>query len=570
MINQELAEIFSLLADALEYKGDNIFKIRAYRKASRIIKDFSLNLREFSKEKPFTEIPGIGEGIAKKIKEYIETGHIHKFEEEKKNIPCGIFEMLKIQYLGPKTLKYVYEELRVDTLEKLKNVMNDGRLAQLHGMGDKKIERLKEAIELYETSEIGKKRFLIGDIYPAIEEIVARLKKITRNVTPCGSYRRMKETVGDIDLLAVSDKGQQVTDFFITLPFISKVISIGSTKATVILKNHGIQVDLRVVKPDSFGACLQYFTGSKAHNIKLRTIAKSKGLKVNEYGVFKDKKKIAGATEKGVYESIGLEYIPPEMREDSGEVELAIKHKIPRIVEYDNFKGDLHVHSNYSDGTSSILNIAKIAKAMGFEYIAICDHSQSVTYAGGLSEDILAKKNEEIDRINEKIKGIFILKGAEVDILRNGKLDYPDSVLKTLDIVICAIHQGFRKNVTKRFLEAMENPFIHIIAHPTGRLLSGRKGYDVDLDKVFEKAQDRGIILEINSYFNRLDLNDTNVKRAKEYDIKFSIGTDAHNDGMLKYWRLGVGIARRAWITKEDIINCYTLRKLKNILRKEK
>jgi DNA polymerase (family 10) len=570
MINQELAEIFSLLADAIEFKGGNQFKITAYRKASRIIKDLSCDLKEFSEEKSLTAISGIGEGIAKKIKEYIETGKVSKLDEETKDIPKGIFEMMKIPYLGPKTLKLAHEELNINTLAQLKKAMDNGSLVKLPRMGKKKVERLKGAINLFEKSEIGKKRFVIGDVYPAIEEIISELSKTAKNVTPCGSYRRMMETVGDIDLLAVSGNGGKVTNFFINLPFVSKVLSVGPTKATVVLKSHNIQVDLRVVKPNSFGACLQYFTGSKAHNIKLRTIAKAKGLKISEYGVFKGNKKIASRREEDVYKSIGLDYIPPEMREDNGEIELALKHKLPKIVEYTNFRGDLHIHSKYSDGADSITELANGAKTMGFKYIAICDHSKSVTYARGLSDDLLLRKNDEIDRVNEKVKGITVLKGAEVDILSNGKLDYKNSILETLDITIAAIHQGFRKNVTERFLSAMENPFVNILAHPTGRLISKRKGYDFDLERVFEKAKEMGIILEINSYFDRLDLNDINVRRAKLFGLRFSIGTDAHNTGMLKYWRLGVGIARRAWLTKEDVINCYSLCELRKILRKEK
>lgn len=569
MINQELAEIFSLLADALEFKGENPFKVIAYRKASRIIKDFSFALKEFGKEKSFTEIPGIGEGIAKKITEYIETSKISRYEEEIKDIPKGIFEMMKIPYLGQKTLKLAYEKLSVDSLDKLKKAMDNGSLALLHGMGLKKIERMREAIKLFEMSEIGEKRFLIGDIYSIVEEIISRLKKVAQNVTPCGSYRRMKETIGNIDLLAISDKKDEVLNFFINLPFVGDVISIGSTKATVVLKNYKIQVDLRVVNPDSFGACLQYFTGSKAHNVKLRKIAKAKGLKISEYGVFRGKKKIAGKTENEVYKSISLDYIPPEMREDKGEIELAMEHRLPGIVKYDDFMGDLHIHSKYSDGRESITHLAKSAKAMGLKYIAICDHSKSVKYAGGLSENLLLRKNEEIDRVNQETRGITLLKGAEVDILGNGELDYRDDILETLDIVIAAIHQGFSKNVTERFLKAMENPFVSILAHPTGRLISKRKGYDVDLEKVFEKAKEKGIILEINAFFDRLDLNDINVLRAKSYGLRFSIGTDAHNIGMIKYWRLGLGIARRAWLTKKDVINCYPLNKLKKLLRKQ-
>ncbi len=566
MINQELSEIFNTIADALEFKGENPFKINAYRKASRILKDFSENLREFSEDHPLTCIPGIGDGIAKKIKEYIVTGKVSKLEEVRKEVPAGIFEMIGIQYLGPKTLKLVYEELGVGSLKQLKKVINDGSLSRIPGMGPRKVERIMDAIHLAETTEMKNKRFVIGELFPVIEEIVSKLKTVADEVVPCGSYRRMKETLGDIDLLATSKKEKKVIDFFVSLQIIDAVLNVGSTKAIVLLKNPSLQVDLRVVNPDSFGACLQYLTGSKAHNVALRTIAKSRGLKINEYGVYKANRKVAGKTEKGVYNSIGLEFIPPEIRENTGEIELAKEHALPKIIDYHDFKGDLHIHSNYSDGTESIAELANHAKKMGFKYIAICDHSQSVTYAGGLSKDKLLKKNEEIDRLNKKLKNFTILKGTEVDILSNGRLDCPDSILKTLDIVIAAIHQGFRKNVTARFIDAMNNPLVNIIAHPTGRLINKRKGYDVDLDKVFERAQKTGTILEINAYYERLDLNDRHANKAKSMGIHFSIGTDAHNIGMLKYWKLGVGIARRAWLEKNDVINCYPLRKLKTFL----
>jgi DNA polymerase (family 10) len=570
MINKELSEIFDLIADGLEFKGENPFKIKAYRKAARIIKDTSFDLIEYSKKNSLTDIPGIGKGIAKKIEQYIKAGKVEKLEEIKKDIPQGILEMMKIPYLGPKTLKLAYHELEVSTLKEMKKVMEDGSLAKLPGMGEKKIERMMEAIQRFEESEIGKKRFLIGNIYPLIEEITEKLKKVTKKITPCGSYRRMTETVGDIDLLAVSKDKKKVIDFFAQLPLVEKPLSLGSTKATVILKKQNIQVDLRVIEPESYGACLQYFTGSKLHNIKLRSIAKEKGLKVSEYGVFKDSKKIASKTEKEVYNSMGLDYIPPEMREDSGEIELSQKHQLPDIAKYSDFLGDLHIHSTYSDGLQTIEELANIIKSMGFKYFAVCDHSKSAKYAGGLSEDKLLKKNEEIDRLNKKIKGITILKGAEVDILRTGKLDYSNDILSTLDIVIAAIHQGFKKNVTERILDAMENPLVNIIAHPTGRLISKREGYDVNLDKIIEKAKEKQVALEINSYFDRLDLNDVNVKRGKSYGIKFSIGTDAHNSDMLNYWRLGMGIARRAWLTKDDLINCYPLPRVKKFLAKKK
>ncbi len=568
MINHELSEIFSLLADASEFKEENQFKVIAYRKASGIIKDFPQNIGEYAKNNSLKEIPGIGVGIAKKITEYIETGRITKFDEITEEIPNGILEMFKIPYLGPKTLKLAYEELAVDSLTKLKRAISSGNLALLTGMGKKKVKRISEAIQLFLKSEIGKRRFIIGDIYPLIEEIVEELGKVASRITPCGSYRRMKETVGDIDLLAVSDKGADIIQLFTRLPFVRKLIVSGKTKATILVNKPPVKIDIRISEEDSFGACLQYFTGSKSHNVKLRSFAKSKKMKINEYGVFKGTKKVGGKTEEEVYRSIGLDFIPPEMREDKGEIELAIKHKLPQIVDYKDFRGDLHIHSRFSDGTNSIMDIAKAAKKMKHEYVAICDHSKSATYASGLSSDMLLKKNEKIDMVNNDINGITVLKGVEVDILSNGELDYNDNILKTVDIVIAAIHQGFKKNVTERMLSVMENPYVNIIAHPTGRLISKRKGYEVNLEKVFAKAKEKSVVMEINAYSDRMDLSDINVAKAKEYGLKFSIGTDAHNLGMMRYWHLGIGIARRAWLKKEDIINCYPLDDLQQFLRK--
>jgi DNA polymerase (family 10) len=569
MINQELSEIFSLFADALEFKGENPFKVNAYRKAARILKELSYDLEDFGKEHPFTDIPGIGSGIAKKISEYIETGKIEKYNQTVEIIPQGIFEMLKIPYLGPKTLKLLYSELGVSTLKELQKAIANGSAVRLPGMGEKKIQRITQAIGLFEATELGEKRFVIGEVYPVIEEIVREMKKVASHVMPCGSYRRMNETVGDIDLLATSKTPKKVIAHFVSLSCVAKVINMGKTKATVVLDEPKIQADLRVVDPSSFGSCLQYFTGSKAHNVKLRSLARIKGLKISEYGVFKAQRKIAGKTEESVYEAIGLDAIPPEMREDTGEIELSVKHALPSIVDYTDLNGDLHVHSNYSDGVQTISQIAGEAKSMGFKFVAVCDHSKSVHYAGGLSEERLLKKNEEIDTLNRTLKGILILKGAEVDIMAQGNLDYPDKILKELDIVIAAIHQGFKKHVTERFLDAMDNPYVHIIAHPTGRLIFKRKGYEVDLDKVFEKAKEKNKFMEINAYYDRLDLNDVNVRRARSFGLKFAIGTDAHNGDMLRYWRLGIGIARRAWLSKEEVLNCYSPRKLVKLLERK-
>jgi len=368
----------------------------------------------------------------------------------------------------------------------------------------------------------------------------------------------MRETVGDIDILAAGKHGEQIIRYFIRHPGVSRVLAEGKTKGSVLISTDKgeRQVDLRIVAESEFGAALQYFTGSKAHNIKLRSMAKDKGLKISEYGVFKGQKKIAGRSEKEVYKALGLPVIPPELREDRGEIEFALKNKLPRVVNLSDIKGDLHVHSDHSDGHVSIKELAELAQKMGYEYIAICDHSQAANYAGGLTPDRLLQQIEEIDRLNKTFKNFKILKGSEVDILHDGRLDFGHDILKRLDLVVAAIHRGFKKNVTERILRAMENPYVTVIAHPSGRLISRREGYDVDLDKVLEGARESGKALELNAYYDRLDLNEFYLKKAREQKIKISIGTDTHTAQGLEMIRFGVGIARRAWLEKRDILNC--------------
>jgi DNA polymerase (family 10) len=552
--NQEIADIFDKIADALEFKGDDSFRIGAYRKAARILREYPEDVEELWRKGEIQKIPGIGKGMSEKIEEYLKTGKMKKYEEAIEGIPQELLQLLEIPNLGPKTLNLAYTKLGVKNLSDLERVIETGQLAKLFGMGEKKVENIKKGIELYKQ---GKERIPIGVALPIVEEIISQLKKYTEKIEPAGSLRRMKETIGDIDILATGKNNIEIIDKFTTLPIVKEVLAKGDTKASVIVKTNNLQVDLRVVEPSSFGAALQYFTGSKAHNIKLRGLAKDKGLKISEYGVFKGEKKIAGKTEEEVYKSLGLIWIPPELREDRGEIEAALENKLPILVEEKDIKGDLHVHSKYSDGVETIEEIAISAKNLGYEYIGICDHSKTSKIAGGLDEDTLKRRNEEIDRINEKIRGIKVLKGMEVDILADGSLDYSDKILEELDFVIAAIHQGFKKNVTERIKRAIENPFVDIIAHPTGRLLSGREGYEVDIDEVIEYASKFNVILEINCYPDRLDLNDVNILKAKKKNIKFSLGTDSHNIGMLKYIRFGIGIARRGWLTKEEILNTY-------------
>ncbi|MFB0564257.1 MAG: DNA polymerase/3'-5' exonuclease PolX [Candidatus Aminicenantaceae bacterium] len=557
MKNRELATIFTRIGDALEIKGEVGFKIIAYRKAARILEDLTEDIETVAREKRLEKIPGIGSGIAKKIEEYLTTGHMNKYKEALSGIPESLLELLEIQNLGAKTAHLAYKHLGVKNLEDLKKVIEDGSLAKLYGLGEKKVENIKKGIEIYELAQ---ERIPLYDAMNIVEEMIAYLKKSPHisHLSPAGSLRRMKETVGDIDVLATGKKGAQIIQYFTKFPKVKRVLAAGETKGSVmIFTDKGEhQVDLRIVDESEYGAALQYFTGSKAHNIKLRAMARKKGLKISEYGVFRNEEKIAGYDEEEVYRSLGLPLILPELREDRGEIEFALKNELPQVVEYSEIKGDLHVHSNYSDGHLSIKEITELAKEMNYEYIAICDHSQSAKYAGGLSPEMLKQQIREIDKLNQELKDIKILKGTEVDILQDGELDFPDELLKELDIVVAAIHSGFKKNVTERILRSMENPYVTIIAHPSGRLISRREGYDVDLGRVLQEAQKTGKALELNAFYDRLDLNEFYLKKAKEKGIKISIGTDTHHVKGLQMMRLGVGTARRGWLEKKDILNC--------------
>jgi DNA polymerase (family 10) len=564
MKNKEIASIFSRIADALEIKGEMQFKVIAYKKASRILEDLTEDIETTAKEKRLQKIPGIGEGMAKKIEEYLETGRMKKYAEALSGLPEGLLELLEIQSMGAKTIHLAHKELGVKSLDDLKKVIEDGSLAKLFGMGDKRVENIKKGIEIYEKAQ---ERIPIYDAITLVEEVIEHLKKAPQigHISPAGSLRRMKETIGDIDILATGKKGAEIIRHFTRFPGVSKVLAEGETKGSVLVATEKgeRQVDLRIVDESQYGAALQYFTGSKAHNIKLRAMAREKGLKISEYGVFKGQKKIAGYTEEEVYKALGLPFIAPELREDRGEIELALKDNLPQVLEMSDIKGDLHVHSKYSDGNLTLKELAELAQAMGYKYIAICDHSQSARYAGGLAAERLLEQTKEIDRLNRQLKNFKILKGSEVDILFDGKLDFPDEVLKKLDFIIAAIHSGFKRNVTERILKAMDNPWVSIIAHPSGRLISGREGYDVDLEKVLQAAKKKGKALELNAYYDRLDLNEFYLKKAKESNIKIGIGTDTHYAKGLQMMRFGVGIARRAWLEKKDILNCLSYEKLK-------
>ncbi len=561
--NIEIAEIFERIADTLEFLQENPFRIRAYRNAARNIRESTKNIKEIAQAGKLEEIPGIGKDLAAGIREYIETGKMKRYEELKGKVPKELIELLGVQGLGPKTLVNLYKELGIKNLKTLEKALKTDEILKIYGMGEKKVEDIRRGIELFKQS---KEKMPLGVALPLAEELIHEIRKIpdTKSTLCAGSLRRMKETVRDLDILTIAKDGSRVIEAFTRLPQVEEILAAGDTKGSVIVRG-GIQVDLRVVEPDSYGAAIQYFTGSKEHNIKLRNMAIEKGLKINEYGVFKRDKKIAGKTEEEVYEALGLPCMPPEIREDRGEIEAALEGVLPELVEPGDIKGDLHTHSKWSDGSGTIEELALYAKNFGYEYIAVTDHSVSSYIANGLSVERLYEKKKEVERVNKKIGGIRVLMGAEVDIKGDGSLDYPDRVLKNLDVVIAAVHSGFksdRDKMTRRIISALQNPYVHAIVHPTGRLIGEREPYDVDVDEVIKVAAHEGKALEINSYYLRLDLNDINVRKAIEKGVKIVISTDTHIPDQLEFIRYGVATARRGWVEKKDVVNTVGLEEL--------
>lgn len=568
MKNKEIAKLFDELGDILEFLGENPFRARAYKRAAQIIYGLSEDIETLYKSGKIQEVRGIGESILQKIGEYLETGKIKAYEEYKSKIPEGLLELLSVPYIGPSTLRTLYNTLHITNFDELIKACEDKLLRNLPNFGPKKEENILKGLLRYKEQTY---RHPIGLIYDDIINLLEEVRKIKGVVRAevAGSFRRMKETVGDIDILASGKNSSEIIKNFTKLPIIKEILSEGETKSSVILTT-GIQADLRVVEEISFGACLQYFTGSKNHNVKLRGIAKDMGLKINEYGIFRGDKMIPCPEEEDVYITLGLPWIPPEIREDTGEIELAQKNKLPELVGYNDIKGDVHVHSTYSDGGESIKAMAEKAINMNYEYIVITDHSQSLKIAKGLEIERLYKQMEEIDKLNKELKPFKIFKGSEVDIKNDGNLDYPDDILKKLDFVIASIHSGFKedeKKITKRILKAMENPYVTMIAHPTGRILNVREPYNVNVIEMCKMAEKTNTFLEINAYFDRLDLNDINARIAKEHGVKFCIGTDSHNTIQLNMIIYGIGQARRAWLSKNDIINTKNLKEFEQAIQ---
>jgi len=555
MKNRVIAEMFDRIADILEFKGELPFRVLAYRKASRVIQDLRGDIDSIRKEGKLEEIPGIGEGMAKKIDEYLSTGKMAKYEEVTKGVPSSLIDLLNIQGLGPKTLSLAYGKLKVKNLENLKRVIADGSLAKLPRMGEKKVENINKGIQLFVASH---ERMSLGIALPVAERVIEELKKAAKvkRISTAGSLRRLKETIGDIDILSEGTDGEEIIKKFTSLPSVERALASGETKGSIIVEG-GTQVDLRVVEPDSYGAALQYFTGSKDHNVKLREIAKKQGLKINEYGVFRGESRIGGKNEEDMYKAVGIPMMAPELREDRGEIEAAIDGTLPNLVTLADIKGDFHVHSVYSDGSDSIMTIAEKGISMGYGFIAICDHSKSARYAGGMNEAALLKQIAEIKKLNSRLKGkgFRLLAGIEVDIKADGSLDFSDEILKKLDLVVASIHSGFKQRVTERIVSAMKNRYVHIIGHPTGRLISRREGYEVDLGNVMEAAKETRTALEINAYYDRLDLSDIACRKAKELGITLAIGTDSHSIAHLDFMKFGLAVARRGWLEKPDLLN---------------
>ncbi len=573
MTNKDLAAMFEELADLNDLVGGNAFKTRSYQRTARMLEGLREEIAEVAARGELMQLEGVGKATAEKIEQFLETGTCEKLEELRMQVPEGLLEMLRIPGLGPKRAALLYREIGIETVEDLERACKEGKLRGTKGFGAKTEENILHGIELLRRSA---GRMLLGDALPVgqkfLTAMLARSEVLAGDLA--GSIRRRKETIGDIDVLVSATDATAVTEAFTELPDVAEVVAHGGTKASV-RNSDGLQVDLRVVSPESFGAALQYFTGSKEHNVRLRERAQKRGLKVNEYGVFriKDDRKLAGEDEEGVYRALGLPLIPPVLREDSGEIAAAEEGRLPRLIELEDIRGDLHSHTVYSDGHLSVREMADAAKRRGYEYLAITDHSQSLIVADGLSVERLEAEIEEIRAINEELNGLVLLAGTEVDIKADGTLDYPDEILEKLDIVIAAVHSGWaqpRQAMTQRVVRAIKHPLVHIIAHPTGRLLGRRDPIELDMETVMDAAAEYHVALEVNAHPERLDLRDVHCRMAKERGIKLAISTDAHGDPELDNIRFGIFTAQRGWIEKNDVINTMPLKELLKWLKNKR
>ena len=573
MKNREVAGLLYEMAELLELHAENRFKIIAFSKAARAIESLPEDISIVCREKRLQSIPGVGKAIAQKVEEYLKTGHILAHEELLAKTPPGLVKLLQISGLGPKTVFMLHEKLNITNLEELENAAKEHRIRRLPRMGPTRETNILKSIERYKKRST---RILFSTAEPIVNDILAYLRGMAglEHITAAGSFRRAKETVGDIDILATAGRPEEIVAAFVRMPLVEEVLAQGPTKASVIVKET-IQVDLRIVEHKSFGTVLQYFTGSKEHNVRLRQLALSRGYSLSEYSLTRqaDSRDLFFDREEEVYAALGLPYIPPEMREDRGEIEAALRGTLPRLLEQKDMRGDLHVHSNWSDGRASILEMGHAALALGYEYIALCDHSPSIGIAGGLTPEKLEQKIEAIAAVNEELEGmgITVLMGTEVDIKANGRLDYADDLLARCDVVVASVHmsqQQTERAITGRLISAMENENVDIIGHPTGRIIDQREPYEVDMQAILETAARTNTALEINSYPSRLDLNDINAKAAREMGVKISINSDAHDAEQLLTMKYGVNVARRAWLEKKDVLNALSLKELLSELKR--
>ena len=567
--NTDIAGIFDEIADFLEIDGANPFRIRAYRNAARTVSGLGEELKDMvTAGEDLTKLPGIGKELAAKINEILETGSAKALIKLQQRIPETVIEMLKLPGLGPKRVRVLYKNLKIKNLDQLAKAARKGRIRVLEGFGEKTETAIAEAVEARAQKE---KRYKIAGVKPVVDSLIEFLKKVpgVNDVVTAGSYRRSWETVGDLDILVTARKSSPVMKRFLEYDEVARVLSSGATRSSVHLRS-GLQVDVRLVEQSSFGAALQYFTGSKDHNIAIRRLGQQRGLRINEYGVFRFEKRVAGRTEASVYQSVDLPYIPPELRENRGEIEAAADNRLPDLVELKDLKGDLHLHTLATDGRNSIEEMALAAKKHGLKYIAVTEHSDRLKVAGGLDPPRLMQQIDEIERLNDRLKGIQILKGLEVEILEDGSLDLPDTVLARLDLVVGTVHSYFNlplEKQTERILRAMDHRCFSMLAHPTGRLIDERDPYQVDMTRIIHKARDRGCFLELNSNPRRLDLYDIYCQVARAEGVLVSINSDAHRTDDFKYLAFGVGQARRGWLEKDDVLNTRPLAQLRKLLK---
>jgi len=570
--NEEVVALFNEIADMMDILGEGTFRVLSYRRAARQIESLTEALEDFVREGRVARIEGVGPNLAQKIEEYVTTGKIASHEELRAKLPSGVLDLLKVRGLGPKKVKVLWQELGITDIETLRTAAQKHLLRRVKGFGERTEENILRGIELMKE---GQARALLADAARVLDDVLAALRAsgTMERVEAAGSFRRMRENVGDLDLLAVAEDRTGASAAFTRLPGVIEVIAAGETKATVLLAFHDyegarrtIQVDLRILDADSWGAGLQYFTGSKDHNIRLRTMAERRGLKLNEYGVFRDEARVAGKTEESVYAALDLAWIPPEMREDLGEVDLAMAGRLPKLVELEDIRGDFHVHTDATDGTEPLEAMVDAARRRGYAFVGISDHSVSATIARGLTAEQALERRDRVRALNREGKGIAVLLGTECDILDGGAMDYTDEVLKEFDYVIAAVHSKFtlpEKEQTERVAAAVRNPHVDLLAHPTTRQFGWRGPIQIDLEEVFAACAKAGTAIEIDAHPRRMDLNGAQARAARKAGCTISVDTDAHASAGLGWMRFGVGTARRAWLTKDDILNTGSMERVK-------